>query len=167
MKPRHAVLPLLILLFNTTAFSFTFHAKGKVIGWLTANVSKSIKPQAGLRYIPTFTLGKTFEKGSSLDFELSLNAYGTARLHALDDVRTDGDVDPYRLWARFSTSQFEARIGLQKINFGSATLLRPLMWFDSIDPRDHLQLTDTAVGELDLVDGEVHDAAFVDRGTFD
>ena len=32
--------------------------------------------------------------------------------------------------------------GLQKINFGSAVLLRPLMWFDSLDPRDPLQLTD-------------------------
>jgi len=31
---------------------------------------------------------------------------------------------------------------LQKINFGSATFLRPLMWFDKIDPRDPLQLTD-------------------------
>jgi hypothetical protein len=135
-------------LFCTTAFSFTFHAKGKVIGWLTANASKSIKPQAGLRYIPTFSLEKTFEKGSSLDFELSLNAYGTARFYALDDIRTDGDIDPYRLWARFSTSQFEARIGLQKINFGSATMLRPLMWFDSIDPRDPLQLTDGVYGLL-------------------
>lgn len=148
MKPRYAVLPFLLLLFHTTAFSFTFRAKGKVIGWLTANTDKSIKPQAGLRYIPTFTLEKTFGKGSSVDFELSLNAYGTARFHALDDVRTDGNIDPYRLWARFSTSQFEARIGLQKINFGSATMLRPLMWFDSIDPRDPLQLTDGVYGLL-------------------
>jgi hypothetical protein len=46
------------------------------------------------------------------------------------------------MWLRYSLSQFEARIGLQKINFGSATLLRPLMWFDSMDPRDPLQLTD-------------------------
>jgi hypothetical protein len=148
VKPRHAILPVLILLCYTTAFSFTFNTKGKVIGWLTANADKSIKPQAGLRYIPTFTLEKSFEKGSSLDFELSLNAYGTARFYALDDVRTDGDIDPYRLWGRFSTSQFEARIGLQKINFGSATMLRPLMWFDSIDPRDPLQLTDGVYGLL-------------------
>lgn len=148
MKPRHALLSFLILLLHTAAFSFTFHTKGQVIGWLTANANKSIKPQAGLRYIPTFFLRKTFNKGQTLDFELSLNAYGTARFYALDDVRTDGEVDPYRLWARFATSQFEARIGLQKINFGSATMLRPLMWFDSIDPRDPLQLTDGVYGLL-------------------
>jgi len=46
------------------------------------------------------------------------------------------------MWIRLSTKQFELRAGLQKINFGSATLLRPLMWFDKIDPRDPLQLTD-------------------------
>ena len=39
-------------------------------------------------------------------------------------------------------------VGLQKINFGSATLLRPLMWFDSVDPRDPLQITDGVYGVL-------------------
>ncbi len=78
-----------------------------------------------------------------MDFELSLNAYGS-----LQGEDFDGDIDPYRLWGRFSTSQFEVRIGLQKINFGSATILRPLMWFDSIDPRDPLQLTDGVYGLL-------------------
>jgi hypothetical protein len=43
---------------------------------------------------------------------------------------------------------FEFRLGLQKINFGSATMLRPLMWFDQIDPRDPLQLTDGVWGAL-------------------
>jgi hypothetical protein len=57
-------------------------------------------------------------------------------------VETLHDLKAYRLWLRFSTSQFEIRAGLQKINFGSANLLRALMWFDSIDPRDPLQLTD-------------------------
>jgi hypothetical protein len=52
------------------------------------------------------------------------------------------------LWLRLSSSQFEARIGLQKINFGSATIFRPLMWFDRIDPRDPLQITDGVYGAL-------------------
>jgi len=37
---------------------------------------------------------------------------------------------------------------LQKINFGSATLFRLLMWFDRIDPRDPLKLTDGVYGLL-------------------
>ncbi|UCE08488.1 MAG: hypothetical protein JSW07_10885, partial [bacterium] len=134
MKPRLLILLFLILAIHSVAYSFTFSTKGQIIGWLTANADKAIKPQAGLRYIPTFSMGKTFEKGPTLEFELSLNAYGTARFYALDDIRTDGEIEPYRAWARFATSQLDIRIGLQKINFGSATMLRPLMWFDSIDP---------------------------------
>ncbi|MDR1585772.1 MAG: hypothetical protein LBS07_06360, partial [Prevotellaceae bacterium] len=42
----------------------------------------------------------------------------------------------------------EVRLGLQKINFGSAQLFRPLMWFDAIDPRDPLQMTDGVWGGL-------------------
>jgi len=40
-----------------------------------------------------------------------------------------------------AADRYEIRAGLQKINFGSATLLRPLRWFDSVDPRDPLKLT--------------------------
>jgi hypothetical protein len=61
---------------------------------------------------------------------------------------SNGDIKPYRLWARYSTSQLEIRAGLQKINFGSANILRPLMWFDQMDPRDPLQLTDGVWGIL-------------------
>ena len=148
MKLRLVFLLSLILLFFSSASPLSFSTKGQVIGWLLGNAKKSIKPMIGLRYIPTFSLAKTFKQDFSLDLEFSLNAYGTARFHAVDDIRTDGKTDPYRLWFRFATSQFEARIGLQKISFGSAMLLRPLMWFDRIDPRDPLQLTDGVYGLL-------------------
>ena len=52
------------------------------------------------------------------------------------------------MWVKFSGDQFELRAGLQKINFGSAQMFRPLMWFDRIDPRDPLQLTDGVYGLL-------------------
>lgn len=148
MKLRLVFLLSLILLFFSSALPLSFSTKGQVIGWLTGNAKKSIKPMIGLRYIPTFSLAKTFEQDFALDLEFSLNAYGTTRFHAVDDIRTDGEINPYRLWFRFATSQLEARIGLQKINFGSAMLLRPLMWFDRIDPRDPLQLTDGVYGLL-------------------
>ena len=61
---------------------------------------------------------------------------------------TDGNVQPYRLWTRYTGQQFEIRAGLQKIDFGSATLLRPLQWFNQIDPRDPLQLTNGVYGLL-------------------
>ena len=55
---------------------------------------------------------------------------------------------PYRFWVRYSGPRFEIRVGLQKINFGSATILRPLMWFDRMDYRDPLQLTNGVYGAL-------------------
>ena len=138
----------MILLLQKTTLPQTFELKGLVSGWTTANADSITEPQLGLRYIPEFSIEKSLSQNYSLYFDLSLNSYGTARVHSLDEVQTDGDIKLYRMWGRFSSSQFEARLGLQKINFGSATLLRPLMWFDRIDPRDPLQLTDGVYGLL-------------------
>ncbi|MCF7859251.1 MAG: hypothetical protein K9N07_08000 [Candidatus Cloacimonetes bacterium] len=48
----------------------------------------------------------------------------------------------YRGWLRYASRQTEIRIGLQKINFGPAIILRSLQWFDRIDPQDPTQTTD-------------------------
>jgi hypothetical protein len=74
--------------------------------------------------------------------------YGSVAVHPFDTATVGGDLTPYRAWARFSAEQWEIRLGLQKINFGSAALLRPLMWFDQLDPRDPLQLTNGVWGLL-------------------
>lgn len=101
----------------------------------------------GARYIPRINLG--VPKGSLLiDFEISTNIHGNLGLKKLKYTSKDGYIKPYRAWARLSGNQFEVRAGLQKINFGPAKMLRPLMWFDQIDPRDPLQLTDGVWGVL-------------------
>ncbi|MGB2908826.1 MAG: hypothetical protein WBB73_17145 [Candidatus Aminicenantaceae bacterium] len=122
--------------------------KGLVTGWANARFQDPVDPQFGVRYIPEFFLAHDVSDTLSLDAEFSLNAYGTAVFKGWDNITTDGNIKPYRLWARMSSSQFEVRLGLQKINFGPAMLLRSLMWFDSIDPRDPLQLTDGVYGVL-------------------
>ncbi|MFC2156905.1 hypothetical protein ACFLT9_03635 [Acidobacteriota bacterium] len=138
----------MLLLTGQIALSQTLEHKGLLSGWMTVNTKDISKPQLGLRYLPEFSLTKSLSDKTSLDLEFSLNSYGSAYINSLEDIQTNGKIKPYRMWARFSTSRFEARIGLQKINFGSASLLRPLMWFDSIDPRDPLQLTDGVYGLL-------------------
>jgi hypothetical protein len=138
----------MILFQPSSAFPLTIGLKGLVTGWITGNTDSITEPFLGLRYIPEFSIQKTLSEDFNLDFELSLNTYGTAHIHSLNYTETDGEVDLYRMWGRFSSSRFEARLGLQKINFGSASLLRPLMWFDRIDPRDPLQLTDGVYGLL-------------------
>jgi hypothetical protein len=141
-------LVLLLLIFPASVLSWTFGHRGLLSGWSVVSFQKASKPRLGLRYIPEFSLASQLSESTMLDSELSVHAFGTGIFEEIDSVQTDGDIKPYRLWLRFSSSQFEARIGLQKINFGSATLLRPLMWFDSVDPRDPLQLTDGVYGLL-------------------
>lgn len=145
---KPSVLAILFFLSPSFVLSWTFGHKGLLSGWMVGNLQKSSEPQLGLRYIPEFSLALHPSESIMLDSELSVNAFGTAVIEKIDSIRTEGDLKPYRLWLRFSSAQFEARIGLQKINFGSAILLRPLMWFDSLDPRDPLQLTDGVYGLL-------------------
>ena len=151
MKSKFAALLLTWVAFLTypvEGISQNLDIRGQLSGWLMLNGSKSIQTQIGVRYIPTFSLKKSWVEKYSIDAEISVNAFGTAQVPSLDDIQTSGEIKPYRIWIRFSTSQFEARLGLQKINFGSAMLLRPLMWFDRIDPNDPLQLTDGVYGLL-------------------
>ncbi len=114
--------------------------EGQINSWLSVNPGHDFKVRAGLRFIPSFTIEKQAKK-IKYDSEISVNTYGTIDFNN-KGTELNGDFKPYRLWLRMSTDQFELRAGLQKINFGSATMLRPLMWFDRIDPRDPLQLTD-------------------------
>jgi hypothetical protein len=138
----------IILMIPLKGVSQNLDLKGQMSGWFMVNGSSSTRVQMGLRYIPSFSLKKSWKEKYSLDTEISVNAYGTAQASSLDEIQTTGEIKPYRMWIRFSTTQFEARLGLQKINFGSAMLLRPLMWFDRIDPNDPLQLTDGVYGFL-------------------
>ena len=103
---------------------------------------------AGGRYIPELNFLINLDTSSRLDFEGSLNIWGSLLTGKDQETVWDGAIAPYRAWARYSTDQYEIRAGLQKIDFGSATLLRPLQWFDGIDPRDPLALTTGVYGLL-------------------
>lgn len=124
------------------AWSQTGELHGQASGWIGANHETSSSFQTGLRYIPDFLLKDKLNDQLDVNIELSLNGFTSARYVRSESASYETQVKPYRGWIRLSTDRFEARVGLQKINFGSATLLRPLMWFDRIDPRDPLQLTD-------------------------
>lgn len=116
--------------------------KGQLSAWGNYNLSHDNLLLGG-RYIPELSYQKFLKKGQSLNLEVSGNLYGS-----VFNNQSDGDIKPYRAWVRYATPQLELRTGLQKINFGSATMLRPLMWFDQMDPQDPLQLTDGVWGVL-------------------
>lgn len=94
-------------------------------------------------------LGKfAISPNTSIDFEASLTANGSINFTSFKRDTITVDVKPYRLWLRFSGDNWEVRAGLQKINFGTAKMFRPLMWFDAMDVRDPLKLTDGVYGIL-------------------
>ena len=104
--------------------------------------------QVMARYLPEISLGFPLSESLTLDLSGSANlwAYGVSSVDGKD--LSSSDAEPYRAWLRLSAPRFEVRAGLQKISFGSANLFRPLMWFDRLDPRDPLQLTEGVWGVL-------------------
>lgn len=145
---RFQILTLMVILLGHGLFGQSITWQGQASSWVTLHPDPKLEGQIGLRYIPTISLQKGISTDYLLDAEIAFNGYGASYIRSIDDVDNGKKIKPYRLWIRFSSSQFEIRAGLQKINFGTATLLRPLMWFDRIDPRDPLQLTDGVYGIL-------------------
>jgi hypothetical protein len=125
-----------------------FKLKGQVDAYAGINFSNPVQLQTGARFMPVLSIGKTFKNNLKFDSELSFDSYLNYHFAGSVNDLSDSKIKPYRLWVRLSTKRFELRAGLQKINFGSASILRPLMWFDHIDPRDPLQLTDGVYGLL-------------------
>jgi hypothetical protein len=162
-KDSQLWLALLVLLFPVTKQSMAQESvfKGQAIGWGVASQMKqaasppnSSEPgkvwrgQIGSRYLPEVQFQMPVREDYSFDALASVNVWGSGLYWSADSIVWDGNIKPFRGWLRFSGEQFEIRGGLQKINFGSAGMLRPLMWFDQIDPRDPLQLTDGVWGIL-------------------
>jgi hypothetical protein len=122
--------------------------KGQLSGSAHFNPGNDLPIWFGGRYIPQLNSGFNLRKNQLIDFEASANIFGNVGIDPFNKAEWDGKIKPYRAWVRFSGKQYEIRAGLQKINFGSANILRPLMWFDQIDPRDPLRLTDGVWGVL-------------------
>jgi hypothetical protein len=138
-----------ILITLLLAFPVTLHAQkvktrfeNQFSGWTTVNFNDHTGFQLGGRYIPTLSVSDSLRKFQTVSAEISINAYGNYYTAGNNISDFSGNIKPYRLWLRYTLPRLEFRIGLQKINFGSASILRPLMWFDRIDVRDPLQLTD-------------------------
>jgi hypothetical protein len=148
MQKTLFILSFLNLIFVSLNGQDSLRLSGQVSSWLNLNSGNELPLWGGGRYIPQFNYSLQVEPKGQFDSELSANIYGSAGLHPFDTLSASGSIKPYRAWIRYSSDQFEIRLGLQKLSFGSATMLRPLMWFDQLDPRDPLQLTDGVWGAL-------------------
>jgi hypothetical protein len=139
---RAAVAILAVLFIASAADGQTLTLQGQLSSWFILADSQPSTSVAGIRYLPTLSIEQQLSDSRLIDGEVSVNVYGFGESRSWQGLDGEGNVKPYRGWVRFKSTRFEARAGLQKINFGSALLLRPLRWFDSVDPRDPLQLTD-------------------------
>lgn len=117
-----------------------FDFRGQLSAWAIETRDRGAwSNNSGLRYIPQLSVEIRFGDSSLIGAEVSANSFAAYESSNQD---RDPELKLYRLKLRYATAQTETRIGLQKINFGPAYLLRPLRWFDQLDPRDPLQLTD-------------------------
>lgn len=142
----------IVLLFLIISFPLkgqdSLRISGQFSSWINVNTGNDLPLWGGARYIPQINYSPYTGGKRLIDAELSANIFGSAGLHPFDTLSSAGKIKPYRAWIRYSSDQLEVRLGLQKLNFGSAAMLRPLMWFDQLDPRDPLQLTDGVWGVL-------------------
>ena len=111
---------------------------GQLTGWTVMQLADPVNTQLGARFVPVLT--GNFNPG--MDFEASLNAQSAFDFTGARYDTATYVFKPYRLWLRHSGDNWEIRGGLQQINFGTAKMFRPLMWFDRMDVRDPLRLTD-------------------------
>ena len=94
------------------------------------NASSSYESDIG--YIPTLSIKKDLSKGDLLDAEW---AYYLKKSYNGDSLYNNIQKN-HRFWFRYSNEKIEARLGLQRIVFGPAQILRPLSWFDTFDLKD-------------------------------
>jgi len=128
------------VMFSGVCYALHFDFSGQLSAW--SNESKSHGTwgnNSGLRFIPQISLKHNLTPDMFFDAELSLNGFAS---HDTENSTDGSDLDLYRLKLRFATAKTETRIGLQKISFGPAFLLRSLQWFDRLNPRDPQHLTD-------------------------
>ncbi|NOZ73969.1 MAG: hypothetical protein GXO90_01125 [FCB group bacterium] len=88
-------------------------------------------------YLPDLRCGKTGDWGFT-DMDLSYRLSSTNR--GTRNRRW------YRAQFRIGGSSWDGRVGLQQLNFGPGRYLRSLQWFDTLDPRDPLQLSNGVWG---------------------
>jgi hypothetical protein len=132
----------LIFYIQGTCQQVSVKLENQVSGWAGLRTGDTLKWYAGSRYIPVLSVADSLRGGGKIDAEFSVRAHGNLYFNGKEYDSADKALKPYRCWVRYSTPHLEIRAGLQKINFGSASILRPLMWFDQMDSRDPLQITD-------------------------
>ena len=94
--------------------------------------------ETSIGYIPTLSLYKELPNNRLLDVEWAVRF---EQYYSGDSLILD-ELEPHRVWVRFFSQTVELRLGIQRITFGPAQVLRALSWFDTIDLKDPTGQTD-------------------------
>ena len=132
---KFLILIIIFFTLNIPLFAQTFSIKGQ--SWASALTNNDVplgqsSLEYNIGYIPTFSLNKTLLDNYLIDMELS---FQLNRTYSGESLINNTEIF-YRYWVRYSSSTLEARLGLQKVSFGPAQILRTLSWFDTINLRD-------------------------------
>ncbi len=132
----------LLIIITTRVSAVELDIRGQFSTQLTRRYSDDEwQVNAGMQYIPQLRLSRMISSVNIFDLDLSYHGF----VHTDQEVSWD-NLKLYRFNVRYATEQSETQIGLQKINFGPAQLLRSLMWFDRLDPRDPMKITEGVYG---------------------
>ena len=132
-------------------FSQSARWEGQASVWALANDTDSTNTQLAARYITGLSISSDLGTSARVDAYVAANAYFGSRFNYDDRSRGTEDVSEvklHRCYARLTMNNVDLRIGLQRLNFGSAVLIRPLMWFDGLDPRDPMQFSEGVYSAL-------------------
>ncbi|MAU89135.1 MAG: hypothetical protein CMC40_04410 [Flavobacteriaceae bacterium] len=148
MKKRLLYILLNFIIINLSAQKKTYESDGLISLQTNLSLNNSKGYFLGGRYLPEFKSIHIKDSVTSTTFLGSANFSFSKFLNVSHSENNTSSVKPYRFWFRYIKNNFELRAGLQKIDFGSAILIRPLQWFNQIDPRDPLRLTNGVYGFL-------------------
>ncbi|MBN2170499.1 MAG: hypothetical protein JW819_04145 [Candidatus Krumholzibacteriota bacterium] len=122
--------------------------RGSLALWAGGDDREPAAATLGARYVPELYLSLPAWTGATVDVDVGGETWRRWRVRGSGDGDTAGETRLYRAWLRLAGDRAEARLGLQRISFGPAALLRPHMWFDRVDARDPLSRTPGVTGLL-------------------
>ncbi len=133
----------ILLVFISMTVEARWGLNGLISGWTAAVEANPSCFAVGGRYLPRLWIISDLGTVSELSFRFdgSWESWGQALFSRGSRSVWQGKSRLFRCEAALLGSQWDIHLGQQKLNFGSAVLLRPLRWFDNLDIRDPLQLT--------------------------
>lgn len=145
MKQKIPGLIILLFICNLTFAEFFNYSFSSFSTLYPENLNAST---IGLRFLPEISIALESPEITWIDVYAQGRWSSNQTIHDFSALIPQSSAELYRFWGRGMIGNFECRLGLQKINFGPARVLRSLRWFDTLSPTDPLQQTKGVTGFL-------------------